>query len=152
MIYLKEYKNVLVPVDGSVLSDLAFKQALILVKLIGGEITVIHVTKDPDIHFVGIEGKDMVTKDESEKRKSQKIAKNILKKYTKNETDDGMIVNSILERGDAASEIIKASNDFDLIIMGTHGKGILSSIFLGSVAEKVSHRCCCPILLIREKS
>ena len=70
---MEEYRKILVPVDGSFLSDLAFKQALILAKLIDGDITAIHVTKDPDPHCVGLEGTDMIIKTRSIKRETRKM-------------------------------------------------------------------------------
>ncbi|MBM3302653.1 MAG: universal stress protein, partial [Deltaproteobacteria bacterium] len=38
--------------------------------------------------------------------------------------------------------------DCDVIIMGTHGKGLLGHTFLGSVSEKVLHRTRKPIFII----
>ena len=39
----------------------------------------------------------------------------------------------------------------DLIVMGTHGHGILARALLGSVAEKVIARASCPVMTIRGK-
>jgi len=48
-------------------------------------------------------------------------------------------------------EIIKyaRSNKIDLIVMATHGHGALSSMFLGSVAEKVVRKAPCAVLTVR---
>lgn len=42
-----------------------------------------------------------------------------------------------------------AANHCDQIVMGTHGRGGLASLFLGSVAAKVIHLAPVPITLVR---
>jgi hypothetical protein len=41
-------------------------------------------------------------------------------------------------------------HDIDLIIMGTHGRGGMSHLLMGSVAEKVVRTALCPVLTVRE--
>jgi nucleotide-binding universal stress UspA family protein len=38
---------------------------------------------------------------------------------------------------------------FDLIVMGSHGKGAISNLIMGSVATKVLAHCKVPVLLVR---
>lgn len=42
-------------------------------------------------------------------------------------------------------------HDIDLIILGTHGRGAIAHMLLGSVAEKVVRKAPCPVLTVREK-
>lgn len=44
---------------------------------------------------------------------------------------------------------LAADLDCGLIIMGTHGRGGLASVCLGSVAAKVLHLAQCPLLLVK---
>jgi nucleotide-binding universal stress UspA family protein len=37
----------------------------------------------------------------------------------------------------------------DLIVMGTHGRGPVSHLFIGSVAERVVRTAPCPVLTVR---
>jgi nucleotide-binding universal stress UspA family protein len=48
-------------------------------------------------------------------------------------------------------EIIRYANDedIDLIVMGTHGRGGLARLLMGSVAEKVVRTARCPVLTVR---
>jgi len=64
----------------------------------------------------------------------------------------GMDIRTFMKTGEAASEIIELSKDYDLIIMGTRGRNPIASLVLGSVAENVARKACCPVMLIREKS
>jgi len=53
--------------------------------------------------------------------------------------------------GNPAAEIVKfaAENDIDLIVMGTHGRGLVGHVMLGSVAERVVRTAPCPVLTVR---
>lgn len=48
-------------------------------------------------------------------------------------------------------EIIRYAKEFqiDLIVLGTHGRGVLSHLLIGSVAEKVVRKAPCPVLTVR---
>jgi nucleotide-binding universal stress UspA family protein len=43
----------------------------------------------------------------------------------------------------------QTAGDFDLVVMGTHGRTGLSHLLLGSVAEGVVRRAKCPVLTVR---
>ena len=49
-------------------------------------------------------------------------------------------------------EIIRyaQTHDVDLIVLGTHGRGAIEHMLLGSVAEKVVRKAPCPVLTVRE--
>ena len=56
-----------------------------------------------------------------------------------------------IEVGPVAQTIAHAAVDLgcDAIVMGTHGRGGLASLFLGSVATKVVHLTSMPVTLVR---
>ena len=53
--------------------------------------------------------------------------------------------------GDPATEIVKAARDWpaDVIVIGSHGRGGVQRILLGSVAEGVTRHAPCPVLVVR---
>jgi nucleotide-binding universal stress UspA family protein len=59
-------------------------------------------------------------------------------------------VSTVICVGYPAEEILRQANklNFDAIVMGTHGKGLLSQAFLGSVAKKVLRRTRKPVFII----
>lgn len=42
------------------------------------------------------------------------------------------------------------THDIDLIVMGTHGRGAVQQLLLGSVAEQVVRQAPCPVLTVRD--
>jgi nucleotide-binding universal stress UspA family protein len=53
--------------------------------------------------------------------------------------------------GDPGSEICRvASEGFDLIVIGSHGSGVVRRMLLGSVSHHVLHHASCPVLVVRE--
>jgi nucleotide-binding universal stress UspA family protein len=53
--------------------------------------------------------------------------------------------------GDPAGEIVHAAKelDVDVIVMGTHGRTGLGRLLMGSIAEAVSRRARCPVMILK---
>jgi nucleotide-binding universal stress UspA family protein len=53
--------------------------------------------------------------------------------------------------GAPADEIVRAAQECaaDQIVLGTHGRGALGSLFIGSVAQRVVHLAKVPVLLVK---
>ena len=81
------------------------------------------------------------------KRRIENLAKEELK-------DKPSLINRVSEirviAGDPAAVILQAVQDLkpDILIMGTHSKGIIANAFLGSVAVKVLQRSKVPVYVI----
>jgi nucleotide-binding universal stress UspA family protein len=54
--------------------------------------------------------------------------------------------------GQPADEIVDyaKTNGIELIVMGTHGRGGIEKMWLGSVTEKVLRKVHCPVLVLRQ--
>ena len=53
--------------------------------------------------------------------------------------------------GDPAEELIKESQDADMVVVGSRGSGGFTSLLMGSVSSKVTHHAACPAVVIRGK-
>ena len=62
-----------------------------------------------------------------------------------------MATTAVLFSGSAAREIVEhaQNNHIDLIVMGTHGRGGMAHLLLGSVTERVVRTATCPVLTVR---
>ncbi len=66
----------------------------------------------------------------------------------------GSPVHASLVSGDPATAIVSYARDrhCDLLVIGTHGRGGIRRVMLGSVAERVVRRAECPVLVIGERA
>ena len=93
--------------------------------------------------------------DQIENEQMKKYIKKRLEAFCQREfKDNPTFMNRIASievvNGDPAGEILQKADDLkaDLVVMGTHGKGLLTHAFLGSVAEKVLNRIKIPVFII----
>ncbi len=145
-----EIRKILVPTDFSETARAAVDQALILAVKYDAELMVLHARllfeDDPA---------ELPEKLSSLKKEEQDIEKSIMdrvKKCTEKSTHP-KIKHEIIRGYSAPSAILGYinSNDFDLVVIGTHGRTGLEHILIGSVAEKVVRYARCPVLTVRSK-
>jgi len=58
----------------------------------------------------------------------------------------------LIEQGHAFAEIVRLARneDADLVVLGSHGRGAIAHLLLGSVAERVVRKAPCSVLVVRE--
>ena len=63
----------------------------------------------------------------------------------------GLAVRLVTLAGDPVRQMTAyaADHDVDLLVLGTHGRGPLSHLVLGSVAERIVRTAPCPVLTVR---
>ncbi len=58
-------------------------------------------------------------------------------------------VRSEVVKGYPAEALSKAAEQFDLVVVGSHGRKGLRRFLLGSVSHSLVHRVTCPIVVVR---
>ncbi len=139
-------KKILVPIDGSQYSDLALKKAKEFANAFGYAVVLLHVNDFHQHMFhynVGVEEHFIETFDE--------ISKDILKDGKEKLSELGERVETVQLEGSVANTIIEYanSNDFDLVIIGSHGKSAIHNFLIGSVAHKVALHLDKPVMIAR---
>ena len=59
-----------------------------------------------------------------------------------------MTVERHVEEGPAADVIVDASEDADLIVVGTRGRGAIATLVLGSTSQAVIHHAGRPVVVV----
>lgn len=136
--------TLLVPFDGSEPSIAALEHAVALAEDLDATVDVVHV-EAPDQFEVG-----STAPMSSGARKELDEAMNAAATRAQDRIGDRL--SRRIVAGDPLRKIIEIANDgdYDLIVMGTHGRvGRLHSM-LGSVAEGVVRNAPCPVLTVRQ--
>ena len=50
--------------------------------------------------------------------------------------------------GDPAEELVKASYDADMLVVGSRGRGVFAKLLIGSVSSKVTQHAASPVVVI----
>jgi nucleotide-binding universal stress UspA family protein len=140
--------RILVPSDFSECSDAAVRYGLELARKFGARLHLLHVIQDPATQPWAAEGFAVPLLDALDQW--QRDAKVRLEHAIPAEDRDNAVVTCAI--ASPCSEILRyaAANGIDLIVMGTHGRGGVSHMLLGSIAEKVVRRAPCPVLTVRQ--
>ena len=73
-----------------------------------------------------------------------------LAKLTAEVTGKGVSARELVVQGKPSAEIVRVAREetVDMIVLGTHGKGMLDKALFGSTAERVIRRAPCPVLTV----
>lgn len=138
------FQRILIPTDGSHTSELALEKAIEIARTMDATVTGLYVMDNSayaafpgDLEWDTI--KDMLAKE------SQQALGNVETACEEN----GLASSVQVREGHPAQEILDASDEHDLIVMGTHGRSGLEHLLLGSVTEKVIRHAEIPVLVVR---
>jgi nucleotide-binding universal stress UspA family protein len=138
--------TLLVPLDGSELAEAALPYAESLARSLGLGLRLVSVVDTgPDTMLVYAESKrDSLVHAEQDTRK--RYLETVRRPLDEREMSTSVIVLD----GDPVERILAAADetDVELLVIGTHGRGGIERLYLGSVADKVMRLATCPTVMI----
>jgi nucleotide-binding universal stress UspA family protein len=143
--------RILVPTDFSPPSAAAVAMAKELAARFGASIQLLHVLEDP--YAAGNYAPEVYGYVPAGLRETwQRTAETQLLAAFPVREREAFRGNAAVVFGSPARTIVEYAdtNGFDLIVMGTHGRGGVAHLLLGSVAERVVRTARCPVLTVRE--
>lgn len=136
--------RILVPFDGSSPSETALEYAFETFP--DADVTALYVVPTPDGYWGAFEDFDVRVPDDARERGQE-----ILEEAASIADDLGVDLETELEVGKPDQAIVNAAetDDYDAIVIGSHGREGVSRILLGSVAENVVRRSPIPVVVAR---
>ena len=149
---IPKIQKILYTTDLSPNSDYAFRYAINSAKKYDASIIFLHVldTRQPSLSSQVVVEKQKKISDEIKDRTRDQL-KLFCEKELKNDPDCAKRVESIeVLEGYPADVILGKADELncDMIVMGNHGKGIISETFLGNVTKRVLRRTRKPVFII----
>jgi nucleotide-binding universal stress UspA family protein len=144
-------QRILVGVDYSPCSNAALELAWSFAAMSGATVDVLHVFRPPE----SVPPEFTISSDQGNRSLTTLLrerAQQDMQALLAQAKHAGISIGSaLLEDGDPARCIVEraASGNYDLVVVGTHGRSGLEHLLLGSVAEKVVRHCPKAVLTVR---
>ena len=148
------FKHILLPTDGSRLSDQGVKQTIKMAKALGAKITAVHVMNN---YHVVLQDEGFLMPDVPVLRKRleeirSRQVREILGSVKEAADKVGVRCDTVVAIGDIPYEMIikqAKKSKCDLIMMASHGRRGIKGILLGSETAKVLTHSKIPVLVLR---
>jgi nucleotide-binding universal stress UspA family protein len=144
------FKHILLPTDGSELSETAIEQGIRFAKSVGAKVTGLSVM--PMQHTFFYQAKISQDALEQVAQDFKRQAEGYLASIEKKAKAAGVACDTVYERCDSPYEIIiqvAEQKGCDLIMMASHGRKGVGALVLGSETQKVLTHSKIPVLVLR---
>ncbi|HET7037901.1 MAG TPA: universal stress protein, partial [Thermomicrobiaceae bacterium] len=143
------FETILLPLDGSALSEAAVPYAVALARLTRARLVLLRVLEETAPVF-DTAGRDMIPLDENNPRielQSPAMLAPVIARLS----GEGLQPSAVVRLGDPSEEILAeaAQQPHPAIVMTSHGRGGLGRVVTGSVATRVLRHASCPVLIVR---
>jgi nucleotide-binding universal stress UspA family protein len=142
-------RRIVHPTDFSPASGAAFRKAVALAKENRATLVIVHVLPTlpmvADAYMAASAYEEMLS---AHRRQAETSMDRVVKRAR---AAGVRTTGRVLDFGPVSETIVRFAKRqrADLIVMGTHGHGVLAKILLGSVAERVISRAPCPVMTLK---
>ena len=136
--------QILVPMGGSEMAEKALKFALETHP--EAEITVLHVVGKPTPFMA--EATSLALEDDIASVAEER-ASDVFNRAREIAAEQDSEIQTEVEIGQPSQKIVQRADEFDLVVMGSHGRNLQSRLLIGNTAEKVTRRSPVPVLTVR---
>lgn len=145
-------RSLLVPVDESGQAKSVLRWGLLLGRMLGARVTVLHVLHPMLVTHVGLVSS--APKKESVEHELERCARQWVEGMVAGVGGELGEVQVVIAYGESRYEILAALKRYetDLVVMGSRGAGGVSRALLGSVATAVVRGSACPILVVSDEA
>lgn len=144
---LDEPRRVVVGVDGTPVSTAAVEFAFRMASVRGAPLTLLHATwdlREQASALIDLRSyAEKVNLSEEEERLVSETVAGLCEKYP------DVPVTECYRRGEPVRQLVDASRDASLVVVGTRGRRLLATTLLGSVSRGVVERAYCPVAVVR---
>jgi nucleotide-binding universal stress UspA family protein len=143
-------RRILVPTDFSDSARQALEWGVSLAREFKAELVLLHVVENLTVGYAS----DLFPVPMAEVYEEiSGYARTELAKMTEEVRKQGVVVEERLAQGTPSAEIIRVAKEepVDLIVLGSHGKGLLDHALFGSTTERVVRKAPCPVLTCRPR-
>ncbi len=141
-------RKVLVPTDFSESARHALTYGISFAREYEAELTLLHVVENLTVGYAS----DLFPVPMAEVfQEISGYAKAELAKLGTEARAKSVTVEEVVVQGKPSAEIMRFAREteVDMIVLGTHGKGMLDQALFGSTTERVVRRAPCPVLTVR---
>ncbi|WP_341316784.1 universal stress protein [Paraburkholderia sp. IMGN_8] len=147
------FKHLLVPTDGSALSEAAIHMTVTLAAESGARVTGLHVI--PEFHVLAY-GTEMIADNEERViQAARQRADDYLAVITRAAAQAGVACDTVaMNRAHPYEAIISVAEqrNCDLVVMASHGRSGMRAFLLGSETQKVLTHSQIPVLVVRQST
>jgi nucleotide-binding universal stress UspA family protein len=143
-------KSILVATDFSEASDAALAYGRELARSFGAQLTVFHAAGDAAARAYGSDA--FVFIDRGLQGEVATAARTRIEALIADDRRDRLNAGAVVVMSNVPASAIAdyaRQAGIDLIVMGTHGRGAVTHLLMGSVAERVVRTAPCPVLTVR---
>jgi nucleotide-binding universal stress UspA family protein len=146
------FEKILLATDGSETALKAARAAGELASKTNGSITLLFVMEPfNEMAYISLPGYELGIDPEKVARFQRESANAVLERTAEVLKPFGVPFVTRYEIGTPSATIVSVAENegFEVIVIGSRGRGPIASFLLGSVCDRVMHRAHCPVLVIK---